>query len=179
MLTAQVTAHAVNNGITFDDTVVRYGVGFAVLGVLSVVLSASDVRSERIPNTIVLGSIALVLLWQVMTAITTHAFNRLALALVVAALMFFVTLTLALLRPQQLGGGDVKLFALFGLVLGWFGWEALGVALLVLTMLLGAVFLVAAFRGVASMSKAIPLAPIAVVAMWAGIVGSSLSFSSS
>jgi leader peptidase (prepilin peptidase)/N-methyltransferase len=31
---------------------------------------------------------------------------------------------LALLRPGQLGGGDIKLAALAGLALGWLGWPA-------------------------------------------------------
>jgi leader peptidase (prepilin peptidase)/N-methyltransferase len=37
-------------------------------------------------------------------------------------------LVLALVRPGQLGGGDVKLAALAGLALGWLGWPAVTVA---------------------------------------------------
>jgi leader peptidase (prepilin peptidase)/N-methyltransferase len=33
-------------------------------------------------------------------------------------------LVLALLRPGQLGGGDIKLAGLIGLGLGWLGWPA-------------------------------------------------------
>ena len=34
-------------------------------------------------------------------------------------------LLLALLRPGQLGGGDIKLAGLAGLALGWLGWATL------------------------------------------------------
>ena len=42
-----------------------------------------------------------------------------------AAVLFLVFLFLALISPQGLGMGDVKLAGLLGLYLGWIGWDAL------------------------------------------------------
>jgi len=55
-------------------------------------------------------------------------------------------LVLALIRPGQLGGGDIKLAGLTGIVLGWLGWPAViaGAALaFVLSAIVGLALLAA------------------------------------
>jgi len=58
-------------------------------------------------------------------AVAGHDLASLVRAVLGGAALAAGYLLLALLRPGQLGGGDVKLAGLAGLALGWLGWPAL------------------------------------------------------
>ena len=71
-------------------------------------------------------------------------------------------LTLVLIRPDQLGLGDVMLAGLLGVALGWFGWRAvlLGSTLAFVGCALAGLVLLATRR--ASLRSAVPLGPFMV-----------------
>jgi leader peptidase (prepilin peptidase)/N-methyltransferase len=58
-------------------------------------------------------------------ALVSHQGSDLGRALLGGVALAATFLALALLRPGQLGGGDIKLAGLAGLALGWLGWHTL------------------------------------------------------
>jgi len=88
-------------------------------------LVAIDARTHRLPDRIVLPTLGAVALLVVIDALLTGDRDRLLGAGVgMLALGGFYAVLRALSR-DGMGGGDVKLAALIGLVLGWHGWQAL------------------------------------------------------
>lgn len=94
----------------------------ALLGV-GVWLTVIDARTHRLPNRIVLPTLATSVVLVVVDAVATGQVD----GLVRAALgMVFLGVFYALLRAISgagVGGGDVKLAAVIGVVLGWHGWQ--------------------------------------------------------
>ena len=101
----------------------------AHLGLLSigVWLLIIDARTHRLPNRIVLpalgGALALVIIDALMTG-EIWSLTRAVVGMLI--LGGFYTAMRATSRGG-IGGGDVKLAAVIGLVLGWHGWQALAV----------------------------------------------------
>jgi leader peptidase (prepilin peptidase) / N-methyltransferase len=111
---------------------------FMFLGTLGVVLAAIDVSVQRLPDRLVLPAFPLLAALLVLAAVLRHDDGGLLRALLGGLALGAGFLFLALVRPGQLGGGDVKLAGLAGLALGWLGWPAVTTAA-VLGFLLSAV----------------------------------------
>ena len=97
---------------------------YLCFGLVGVVLAEFDLSARRIPNRIVLPSIVLELaLFAVASDVDRHWY-LLARSVIAAALFatFLFVLGLAYRHRGGVGGGDVKVAALIGLVLGWLGW---------------------------------------------------------
>ncbi|KTR96739.1 hypothetical protein NS220_00705 [Microbacterium testaceum] len=136
----------------------------SVFGVLSVVLAVVDVRTRRLPDAIVLPGGAAVVLLLGAAALSTGDPSRLAGIGAGAVGAFGACLAVHLVRPAAFGGGDVKLAALCGAVLGWGGLEAVasGIALAFLAGGVGAVgTLLAGARG-----ASIPFGPFLLFGAW-------------
>ena len=103
----------------------------SVFAVLSGVLAVVDARTRRLPDTIVLPGGAAVVLLLGAAALVVGEPVRLAGVGAGAAGAFAACLGVHLARPAAFGGGDVKLAALCGAVLGWGGLQAVasGIAL--------------------------------------------------
>jgi leader peptidase (prepilin peptidase)/N-methyltransferase len=100
-------------------------VAFAFLGVLGVALAAIDVAVHRLPDRLTLPAIPLLIALLGAAAVIGHEGGALLRALLGGLALAGSFLLLALVRPGELGGGDVKLAALAGLALGWLGWPTL------------------------------------------------------
>jgi leader peptidase (prepilin peptidase)/N-methyltransferase len=111
---------------------VLLGLAAGVFAAASLTLVVTDLRSHRLPDAVVLPAAALV------GALLTADPGRALGVIGGAAAAFAVALTLHLARPAAFGGGDVKLAALVGTPLGWFGPEAVASGLL-LSLVLGGV----------------------------------------
>jgi leader peptidase (prepilin peptidase)/N-methyltransferase len=84
-----------------------------------------DVRTHRLPNRIVLPTLAALIGLAAVDALLAGESDPLIRSLLgMLALGGFYAL-LRLISRSGMGGGDVKLAAVIGLVLGWHGWEAL------------------------------------------------------
>ncbi|PRB11086.1 A24 family peptidase [Microbacterium sp. MYb62] len=86
-----------------------------------------DARTHRLPNRIVLptlGSLLVLIGIDALAAGQTAASIRALLGMVI--LGGFYAMLRAISRAGM-GGGDVKLAAVIGLVLGWHGWQALAI----------------------------------------------------
>ena len=100
-------------------------VAFGFFGVLGVALAAIDVAVQRLPDRLTLPAYPILILLLVAAAVLGHQGGALVRALLGSASLAAAFLVMALLRPGQLGGGDVKLAGLAGLTLGWLGWRTL------------------------------------------------------
>lgn len=103
---------------------------FLLLAALAVPLALVDLRVLRLPDPLVgaafVGGAALLTLG----ALADQAVTSLVRSLLAAVVCGVGYLTLALLPKSQLGFGDVKLGAVLGLYLGWLGWPAVTVGVL-------------------------------------------------
>lgn len=98
---------------------------FAYLGVLGIALAAIDIAVQRLPDQLTLPAYPVLVVLLAAAAVTGRDGGDFVRALLGGAAMAGGFLLLALARPGQLGGGDIKLAGLAGLVLGWLGWPAL------------------------------------------------------
>lgn len=97
---------------------------YLVVGALGVALAYVDLREHRLPDPLMaaaLGAAAVLLAGAAAVTGDWTAYGRGWLA---AAVMFLAFLGLAMVRPADLGMGDVKLAGVLGLLLGWLGWPA-------------------------------------------------------
>ncbi len=101
-------------------------VHLALLGVGGWLL-VIDVRTHRLPNRVVLPALAALIPLAIVDAtVTGDARPLIGAALGLLVLGGFYAL-LRVISRAGMGGGDVKLAALLGFVLGWHGWQALAV----------------------------------------------------
>lgn len=88
-------------------------------------LIAVDIAVHRLPDRIVLPTLACGLLLALADAAFASGGARLLGALWGMLILGGFYALLRALSHDSMGGGDVKLAALIGLVLGWHGWQAL------------------------------------------------------
>ena len=117
-------------GILCAALALRFGTdwslpAFLVLGVLAVQLARIDLAHHLLPNPLV-GTLLLagLVLFAVSSA-GTAGWSDFLRAAAGAAVLFFVFLILAIVSPNGIGMGDVKLAAPVGLYLGYLGWSQL------------------------------------------------------
>ena len=99
--------------------------GLAWAAGAAVVLGAVDLASHRLPDRVTYPAIAVCAAAFLVDAAVLGSWDALVRALAAAAAAFVVGAGASALSPEGLGFGDVKLLALIGLVLGWFGWGVL------------------------------------------------------
>lgn len=118
------------------------------LGALGVALAAVDISVQRLPDRLTLPAYPVLIGLLAIAAVNGHDLAALGRALLGGLALAAGYLLLGLLRPGQLGGGDVKLAGLAGLVLGWLGWPTvlLGAALGFVLAALASLVLLAAHR---------------------------------
>lgn len=93
--------------------------GLLAIGIL---LTVIDARTHRLPNRIVLPTLFLLLLAAVADAVVTTDAAALGRGLLGALVLGGFYAALRLLSRAGMGGGDVKLALVIGLVLAWHGW---------------------------------------------------------
>jgi leader peptidase (prepilin peptidase) / N-methyltransferase len=100
-------------------------VAFALLGALGVALAAIDITVQRLPDRLTLPAYPILIALLAIPAIAGHDATALVRALLGAVALAAAYILLALVRPGQLGGGDIKLAGVAGLALSWLGWPTL------------------------------------------------------
>ncbi|MEV5630619.1 A24 family peptidase [Micromonospora tulbaghiae] len=134
------------------------------------VLAVTDVAALRLPDPLV-GVVALGggLGLAAATAAAGEP-RRLVVAVAGAALSFIGYALLALLPRARLGFGDVKLAAALGLPLGWLGWPALRLGLLLPHVLAGGAVLVLLAAGRVRRDTPVPFGPALLGGAWLAAV---------
>lgn len=100
-------------------------VAFGFFGALGVALVVIDIAVQRLPDPLTLPAYPILITLLTGAAIVGHDFAALLRALLGGLCLAGLYLTLALIRPGQLGGGDIKFAGVAGLALGWLGWPVL------------------------------------------------------
>ena len=117
-------------------------------GGAAVVLAGVDLARHRLPDRVTFPAAAVCATALLVDAAVTGAWGAFLRAVGAAVLVYGLATGVRLLSPAGLGGGDVKLLGLLGLVLGWAGWGVLmaGVFAGLLVGAGGALLLMAAGR---------------------------------
>lgn len=139
---------------------------FAAAGIA---LIAIDLELQRLPDAIVLPSLAVVAGLLAIAAALTGEWGQLVAVVGGAAALFAFYFVIVLVYPKGMGGGDVKLAPLLGAAMGSVGWGAVlvgGFAGFALGAVIG--LAVMAVRRV-GMKHAIPFGPSMIAGAWIGI----------
>lgn len=136
---------------------------FVVLAAVCTPLVVIDIAEHRLPDRLVItaGVAAAVLLPA--AAVERHDLSAALRCGAAAAAVFAALLALALLSPQSFGLGDVKLGAVLGAYLGWFGWQYVYCGVVAGFVLGSCVALVLLCSGRASWKTAIPFGPMLIL----------------
>lgn len=154
----------------FTPGLIIAALAYAYFAVISVVLTVIDLRVRRLPNAIVLPSYLVVLALFTVACLVGMSWDALLRAVIAGAALFVFYLVLRLIRPAGMGGGDVKLAGVIGMLLGWLGWGSFAVGAFA-AFLLGGLFglaLVLTRRG--GRKTSIPFGPWMIAGAWVGIL---------
>jgi leader peptidase (prepilin peptidase)/N-methyltransferase len=132
-------------------------------------LAATDLTEHRLPDKLTLPAMALTAALLITASWQNDDFAALGRAAIAAAAAAVFFLALALIT-RQVGGGDVKLAALTGMLPGWLGWNHFVLALLsgLLLAALTAGVLMAARR--ISRRDPLPLGPFLLAGALIGVL---------
>lgn len=119
--------------------VILVHLALAGIGVWLVVI---DARTHRLPNRIVLPTLAALVLLVLVDGLATGETDRMLRALLGGLALGVFYAVMHLISQQGMGGGDVKLAAVIGLVLAWHGWQTLVLGAAA-AFLLGALYAIA------------------------------------
>ncbi|MGI8394185.1 prepilin peptidase [Leucobacter sp. W1038] len=139
------------------------------LAAISIALTLIDLEHKRLPDAIVVPSIAVVTALLGVAAALSGNWSQFVSALAGAAILFVAYFLIVLVYPRGLGGGDVKLAPVLGAALGFVGWDALAVGAFA-GFVLGAVYglaLIAMRRG--GRKTEIPFGPFMLAGAWVGV----------
>jgi leader peptidase (prepilin peptidase)/N-methyltransferase len=145
-------------------------VALAWFGAAAVVLAGVDLARHRLPDRVTYPAAVGCAVALLTDAAVTGDWGALVRAAVAAGVTFGLAAVARVVSPGGLGGGDVKLLGLLGLVLGWAGWGVLmsGVFAGFLVGALGSLLLIAVGRAGWRTRVAFgpPLLAGAYVALW-------------
>ena len=123
--------------------------------------SAVDCRKRTIPDSLCILTAAAGLI----------SFSPAQFFGVLAALPLLIA---ALIRPECMGGGDIKLAVLIGLTLGWLGWPQLIVGAFAAFFVGGIISIVLLALHKVKLRGGIPFGPSMVIGAWIGIYAGAL-----
>ena len=145
-------------------------VAYLYLAAVSILLTLIDLDTHRLPNAIVLPSYVVAGVLLALASLLTGDWMPLMRGAVGMASLYVFYFVLRLVRPDGMGGGDVKLAGVLGLYLGFIGWGALAVgafAAFVFGGLYGVALIVLRRAG---RKSAIPFGPWMILGAWVGLV---------
>jgi len=144
-------------------------VALLYLAAISVTLALIDLDTHRLPNVIVLPGYGVGAVLLVAAALLTGNPGSLVTAGIGMAAMFCAYLLMAVIYPNGMGLGDVKLAGVLGLYLGWLGWAPLAVGAFAAFVLGGLFALVLVALRRVSRTGGIPFGPWMLAGAWLGV----------
>jgi leader peptidase (prepilin peptidase)/N-methyltransferase len=136
---------------------------YLLVAAAGVAMSYIDIRDHRLPDWLTLSSLIAAGGLLAIAAAVTPAWSDYGRAWAAALGCLAFYLMLALLRPADLGLGDVKLAAVVGLLLGWVGWSTVVLGIFLGFVVGGVAGLILLVSGRANRRSAIPFGPLMLV----------------
>ena len=134
-------------------------VAFLYLAAVAVALTLIDIDVHRLPDVIVLPSIAVGLVLLSISGAIAGDWSSVLRAVLAGLALFGLYFVMLVAYPSGMGFGDVKLAGLLGLYLGWLGWGVFAVGAMG-AFILGGVFAVGLIAtGRAQRGTGIPFGP--------------------
>lgn len=144
-------------------------VAFLYFAAVSILLALIDIDVRRLPDAIVLPSYPIAAATLATACLVAGGWSPLARGAVgFLAMIAFYGLP-RLVRPDGVGGGDVKLSGLIGLYLGFLGWPELIVGAFVAFLLGGVHAVVLLVTRRSGASGTLPFGPWMLAGAWVGI----------
>lgn len=144
-------------------------IAYLYLAAISIALTLIDLDTRRLPNSIVLPSYLVAALLFTAACLFGADWASLARAAIGGVVLYSFYFLLRLVRPDGMGGGDVKLAGVIGIYLGWLGWGPLVIGAFA-AFVLGGVFGIALLLARrAGRKTAIPFGPWMIAGAWIGI----------
>ncbi|MGF1652603.1 MAG: prepilin peptidase [Actinomycetales bacterium] len=143
------------------------------LAAVSIALALIDLDVRRLPDAIVLPSYPVLLLLLVPDAVASQEWWPLVRAVIGGVALFLFYDVLALVYPRQgggMGGGDIKLAGVLGIVLAYAGWSPLIVGAFGGFLLGGLYSAVIVVIGRAGLTSSIPFGPFMLAGAWLGLL---------
>ncbi|MRG59610.1 prepilin peptidase [Agromyces sp. CFH 90414] len=170
----QVVA-AVTTAIVWGVVAWRVGVAPVLPAVLAftaaaTVLAIVDLAEHRLPNRVIAPTAVVVAGCLVLASAVSGAWIGLWWAILGGAAMFAAYLLLALISPGAMGMGDVKLAAVVGMLLGWFGITAWLIGLLGAFVIGGVLAIAALATRRVGLRGSIPFGPSMLAGALAGVL---------
>jgi len=134
----------------------------------SIALTVIDIRTHRLPNAIVLPTLGATVGVLAASCLFGAPWQGFARSVTVAAALFMIFAALRVIGRGAMGGGDVKLAALVGVVLGWAGWSAVLAGVLAAFVLGGLVGSALILARRATRSTRMPFGPFLAAGTWVG-----------
>lgn len=147
--------------------------GYFWFAAAGVALTVIDIEHHRLPDAIVGPAFVIVIVALSAASLLSAGgpeWSRLIWAAGGAAALFVMYLIIVLITPNGMGGGDLKLAPVTGVVMGFIGWGSLAVGAFA-GFALGALFgLCLIILGRAKRRSPIPFGPFMLVGAWIGII---------
>ncbi len=140
------------------------------LAALAVVATTIDLEHHRLPDALTLPSYPIMLALLLLATAGPGALSDLGRAVLGGATMFAGYLVLALINPSGLGGGDVKLAGVLGMVLGWVGWWPVAVGAFAGFFIGAVVGLLLLVIGKAGRKSHVPFGPAMFAGTYVGLL---------
>jgi leader peptidase (prepilin peptidase)/N-methyltransferase len=145
-------------------------IAYLYFAAVSVVLALIDLDVRRLPNVIVLPSYVVTLVLLTLACLLGADWWALLRSALAGVALFTFYAILRVIRPDGMGGGDVKLAGLIGIQLGWLGWGSVIVGAFA-AFVLGGIFGIALMLARrAGRRTAIPFGPWMLAGAWVGII---------
>ncbi|WP_353808482.1 prepilin peptidase [Agromyces sp. SYSU T00194] len=150
--------------LAFGALAWAYGPSWLLPGLLAfaaagIAMSLVDLEEQRLPNRMLLPSMAAVATLLVLAATVNGTWWSLLGALAGGAAMFALYFLVAIVAPGGMGFGDVKLAAMIGLVLGCLGWVFWAAGLVIAFFIGGVIAVVAILLRMVTLRGHVPFGP--------------------
>ena len=143
---------------------------YLLVATLGVAMGYIDLREHRLPDWLTLPALVGAAVLLLLPAAVDADWSAYARAWAAAAACFAFYLVLALLRPADLGLGDVKLAGVLGLLLGWVGWPSVVLGVFCGFLAGGLAGVVLLVTGRAGRRSSIPFGPAMLAGALAALV---------
>lgn len=164
--------------VLFASLALRIGaepdlLAYSWLAVVGILLAAIDWNSRQLPTKLLwTAGIILAALFGTAALVSRDAYPLIRSATSMLVLLTFYG-TLYILRPGQLGGGDVRLGGLLGLALGWAGWPVVLAGTLFGWLAAAIAFAVLRLIRRTARNREVPLGPFLFIGALASLLASS------